>query len=826
MISLSALFILVGCAALWMASLRMPDLNSFETRKVVESTKIYDRTGTILLYDTGANAKRTVISLDQISPNIQKATIAIEDSNFYNNIGIEPTSIIRAVLANLATGSYGQGASTITQQVVKNALLSQEKTISRKLEEWILSIKLTRLLSKDKILEAYLNETPYGGTIYGVEEATQTFFGKQAKDITLAESAYIAAIPQAPTYFSPYGTHRKELDGRQKLVLSRMKELGMITDAEYASAVKEQVTFLNKNAQSIRAPHFVMSVLGYLTEKYGEDAVVEGGLKVVTTLDFDMQQKAEDTIARFAPTLQSNFNASNTAMVAIDPKTGDILTMVGSRDYFDNSIDGNFNIALAKRQPGSTFKPFVYATLFEKGYTPDTILFDTPTEFSSECNPDSTPKNPNADSTKVCYSPKEYDNKYPGPMTIREALPHSRNIPAVQALYLAGLNDSIKTATEMGITSLDEPDRYGLTLVLGGGEVSLLELTSAYGVFANDGVRNQYRSILEVDDGKGSVLEKATSNPSQVIPAEAARQINEILSDTKERMVSLVPITDTIGRTVAIKTGTTNDYRDVWTLGYTPNLVVGAWAGNNDNHAMSDAISALIITPVWGAFMSQVAKDFPPEDFKAPQPEPTDLKPVLRGVWQGGVSYFIDTVSGKVATQYTPNETKKEIVFPSVHSILQWVNKSDPLGPVPAHPEQDSQYNNWEYAARKWFDQWKLSNPGFNETATYTIPTGNDPIHTPDKAPHVTITSPAQNTVIDPTKLLTLNLQASGAYPLQKAEVYLNGKYVLTNATNPLVISFVPADVGGLSSNNTITVTLYDTVFNQAQVSFDFTTNR
>ncbi len=825
-ISLSALFILVGCAALWMANLHMPDLNSFETRKVIESTKIYDRTGTILLYDTGANAKRTIVSLDQIAPNIQKATIAIEDSNFYSNIGIEPTSIIRAVLANLATGSYGQGASTITQQVVKNALLTQEKTISRKLEEWILSIKLTRILSKDKILEAYLNETPYGGTVYGVEEATQTFFGKQAKDITLAEAAYIAAIPQAPTYFSPYGTHRKELDTRQKLVLSRMKDLGMITDTEYSSAIKEQVTFLSKNSQSIRAPHFVMSVLDYLTQKYGDDAVTGGGLKVVTTLDFDMQQKAEDTIGRFAPTLQSNFNASNTALVAIDPKTGDILTMVGSRNYFDASIDGNFNIALAKRQPGSTFKPFVYATLFEKGYTPDTVLFDTPTEFSSECTPDSKPKNPSADATKTCYSPKEYDNSYPGPMTIREALPHSRNIPAVQALYLAGLNDSIKTATDMGITSLNEPDRYGLTLVLGGGEVSLLDLTSAYGVFANDGVRNQYRSILEVDDGKGVVLEQAASNPSQVIPAEIAREINDVLSSTKNRMTSLVPITDTVGRTVAIKTGTTNDYRDVWTLGYTPNLVVGAWAGNNDNHPMNDAISALIITPVWGAFMSQVAKDFPPEEFKAPQPVPTDIKPVLRGVWQGGVSYFVDTVSGKVATQYTPDETKKEIVFPSVHSILQWVDKTNPLGPVPAHPEQDSQYANWEYATRKWFDQWKLSNPTFKETTNYTIPSDTDPIHTPDKLPHVSVSSPAQDTVIDASKLLTISLQESGAYPIQKSEVYLNGKYVLTNTSNPLNVSFVPADVGGLSTNNTITITLYDTVFNQAQATFDFTTTQ
>ena len=825
-ISMSLILIVIGCGALWMASLQMPDLNSFETRKVIQSTKIYDRTGTILLYDTGADTKRTVVPLDEISPNIQKATIAIEDSNFYNNIGIEPTSIIRAIIANVATGGYSQGASTITQQVVKNALLTQNKTISRKLEEWILSIKLTRIMSKDKILEAYLNESPYGGTVYGVEEASQTFFGKQAKDVTLAEAAYIAAVPQAPTYYSPYGTHKDALDARQKLVLSRMKDLGMITDAEYQSALKEKVTFLSKNSQSIRAPHFVMQVMDILTQKYGEDAVQQGGMKVITTLDFDMQQKAEDVVAHFGPTLQSNFNASNTAMVAIDPKTGDILTMVGSRDYFDPSIDGNYNIALAMRQPGSTFKPFVYATLFEKGYSPDTVLFDVPTEFSSQCTPDSKTINPSDDPTKVCYSPAEYDNQYPGPMEIRDALPHSRNIPAVKALYLAGINDSIKTAKDMGITSLNDPSRYGLTLVLGGGEVSLLDLTSAYGVFANDGVRNPYRYILEVDDSKGNVLEKASTNPSQVLPAEITRQINTILSDKSHMMNSIVPIADSVGRTVAIKTGTTNDYRDVWTLGYTPNLVVGAWAGNNDNHPMNDAISALIITPVWGAFMSQVAKNYPPEDFKGPQPEPDNLKPTMRGIWQGGVSYFIDTVSNKVATQYTPSETKKEIVFPSVHSILQWVDKSDPLGPVPANPSQDSQYANWEYGVRKWFDTWKLTHPDFKETTDFTVPTATDDVHTPDKAPKVTITSPAQDTVIDPTKLLNISLQESGAYPIQKVDVYLNGKYVLTKTSNPLNISFAPSDVGGLSTNNTITITVFDNVSNQAQVSFDFTTNQ
>ena len=824
-VSFSALFICIGLGALWVATLHMPDLNSFETRKVVESTKIYDRTGNVLLYDTGANTKRTIIDLANISPYIQKGTIAIEDSNFYNNIGIEPTSIIRAMIADVATGNFSQGASTITQQVIKNALLTQDKNISRKLEEWILAVKLTRIMTKDKILEAYLNESPYGGTVYGVEEASQTFFGKPAKDVTLAEAAYISAIPQAPTYYSPYGTHTKDLDARQRQVLGRMKDLGMITDAEYQGALKEKVVFLAKNSQSIRAPHFVMFVLDYLTQKYGEDAVTGGGLKVITSLDFDMQQKAEDTVAHFASTLQNNFNASNTAIVAIDPKTGDILTMVGSRDYFDNSIDGNFNIALAQRQPGSTFKPFVYATLFEKGYTPDTVLYDVPMEFSSECTPDSKPKNSNA-SSSVCYSPVEYDNVYPGPTTIRDALPHSRNIHAIQALYLAGIKDSIKTASDMGITSLTTPDRYGLTLVLGGGEVSLLELTSAYGVFANDGIRNPYRSILEVDDNKGNVLEKSTTNPSQVMPAEIAREINQVLSDDSHRMESIKPIAESVGRSVAIKTGTTNDYRDVWTLGYTPNLVVGAWAGNNDNHPMKDAISALIITPVWGAFMSQVAPNFTPEDFKAPLPVPTDIKPVMRGVWQGGVSYFVDTVSGKVATQYTPPETKKEIVFPSIHSILQWVDKSDPLGPIPAHPEQDSQYANWEYAVRNWFTTYQQKNPTFKETTNFAIPTALDDVHIPTKLPVVSIISPAQDLTVDPTKLLTISLRESGVNPIQKSELYLNGKYVLTNTTNPLNISFIPADIGGLSATNTASITVYDSVYNQAQASLDFSTNQ
>ena len=818
-------FITIGLSALWIATLQMPDLGSFQNRKIIESTKIYDRTGAILLYDTGKDAKRTAVPLAAISPFIPQATIAIEDSNFYTNKGIEPTSIIRAIIANLTTGGYGQGASTITQQVVKNSLLTKDKTLTRKIKEWVIAFKLTNVMSKDQILETYLNDTTYGGTVFGVEEASRIFFGRPSKDATLAQAAYLAAIPQAPTYYSPYGTHRDALDSRHRLVLKRMLDLGTISRVQYDSALEEKVQFLSKEDSSIRAPHFVMFVKDYITQKYGEEAVTNGGLHIVTTLDFDMQKKAEDVITKFSPSLESNFNASNTAMVAIDPKTGDILTMVGSRDYFDPKIDGNFNIALAQRQPGSTFKPFVYATAFKKGYTPATELFDVETEFSTECTPDGKPKNDGDDPKKTCYSPVEYDDMFPGPMSIREALAHSRNIPAVKTLYLSGITNSIQTAEDMGITSLTDPNRYGLTLVLGGGEVCLLELTSAYGVFANDGMRNPYRSILRVEDSKGTVLESVpvTTNPIQALQPDIARQITSILSDTQVRMDSLKPIGESVGRPVAIKTGTTNDYRDVWTLGYTPNLVVGAWAGKNDNTPMQKNVAGLIISPVWGAFMSQVARNFPSESFPEPPPEPVESKPVLHGVWQGGYSYWKDSVSGKIATTYTPLETRKEVVFNNVHTILNWVNKDDPRGNAPVDPKHDSQYEYWEYGVRKWFETYQKEHSDFKETTVIQIPTATDDVHTPDRSPHISFVSPQSGSLIDSNQSLNIKLQSIGSYPPQKTEVYLNGRYVLTSERDPLNISFFPTDIGGLSTDgNTLAVTVYDSVFNKGVATTTF----
>ena len=809
-------------AIIWFSTLQIPDLSAFESRKVSQSTKIYDRTGQILLYDVHNDSKRTVIAFNDISKDIKNATIAIEDAEFYQHKGIKPTAILRAVLANLTPGSgLTQGGSTITQQVIKNAVLTKDKTLTRKLKEWILAIKLEKVLSKDQILNTYLNESPYGGNIYGVEEASKTFFGKSAKDITLAESAYLGAIPQAPTFYSPYGVNKEKLDSRQKLVLMKMKENGFINDSQYKEALKEKVKFLEKNPTGIRAPHFSMFVRDYLSQKYGENEIEENGLKVITTLDYNYQEKAEKVITNFAPSLASSFSASNTAMVAIDPKNGDVLVMVGSRNYFDKEIQGNFNITTAFRQPGSTFKPFVYATAFMKGYTPETVLFDVKTEFSSKCDIDGKPKNEADDPKKVCYSPENYDSLYKGPITIREALAQSRNIPAVKTLYLTGIKDSIATAEAMGITSLRDPDRYGLTLVLGGGEVSLLELTSAYGVFANDGIRNPYRFILRIEDSKGNIIEESKTNPIQAIPSQISRQITDILIDPKVRLETLSSIAKHLGRQVAIKTGTTNDYRDVWIEGYTPNIVVGAWAGKNDNSPMDKKVAGLIITPVWGAFMSEINSSLEKETFKSPDPLSGEIKPVFRGIWKGGISYTIDGISKKLATDLTPDELKEEIIFPNVHTILHWIDKDNPNGEIPINPKQDSQYDSWEYGVRKWFQTWSLENPNFKETNNTTINLEKDNIHTLENSPKISIVSPKQDELFNNKSRITIQINYSGKYPIKKSELYINNKYITTNEKTPNILNFIPEDIGINQDKNIIKVITYDTVLNKSEATID-----
>ncbi|MES2134727.1 MAG: transglycosylase domain-containing protein [Patescibacteria group bacterium] len=688
-----------GVLALWAVSLKIPDITSLETRKVEQSTKIYDRTGTVLLDDLSENMKRTVVKSDEISPYIKQATVAIEDTEFYNHIGVRPIAFLRAAIVNVLSLGFEQGGSTITQQVVKNSILTLDKTIARKVKEWILAIKLERVLTKEQILELYLNGNPYGGLIYGVEEASEQFFSKHAKDVSLAEAAYLAALPQAPTYYSPYGNHQDALDTRKNVVLSRMKELGFITTEEYEQAKAERVAFAPQATSGIRAPHFVFYVRGLLEQEFGTSALEQSGWRIITTLDADLEAKAEEIVKKRATENEKNFNAENASLVAIDPKTGDILVMAGSRDYFDPEINGAYNITLAKRQPGSSFKPFVYAASFLKGYTPDTVLFDVPTQFSTSCPPTSLSNTP------PCYAPQNFDDKFFGPLTLRDALAQSRNIPALKVLYLVGINNALSLARSMGISTLAGADRYGLTLVLGGGEVTPLDMTSAYGVFANEGVRNPHRALLRIEDKDGKEIKTYPLSPERVLDQNVALNISDILSDNVARTPEFGSDSalNFPGRHVTAKTGTTNDYRDAWIMGYTPDIAVGAWAGNNDNTPMVKRIAGFIVAPLWHEFFEYALTKFP----NTPFPEARALdsasdKPILRGIWQGGDVTPVDggTTSGA--------DVGKNRITVSVHSILFWLNKDDPRGAPPSNPNEDPQFARWEWGVRNWATQHGL----------------------------------------------------------------------------------------------------------------------
>jgi 1A family penicillin-binding protein len=696
--SLAGFIVVVAGILIWVSTLQIPDLSAFEERRVLQSTKIYDRTGEVLLYDLHQDVRRTVIPFSEMSRHIKNATVAIEDDQFYNHFGVDPKAIIRAAVANFQQGDLlgGQGGSTITQQVIKNSILDRDKNLTRKVKEAILAIKLERFFTKEQILEVYLNESPYGGTIYGIEEASRAFFGKQATDLTLPEAAYLAAIPQAPTYLSPYGNNRDVLDKRQQLVLDRMRLNGFITVDEHEEAKNTTVEFQPQSVTGIRAPHFVMYIIEQLAEQYGEEAIIEQGLHVITTLDWELQKEAERIVAEKAESNTERFNASNAGMVATDPKNGDLLVMVGSRDYFSEVIDGNFNVTLASRQPGSSIKPFVYANAFRKGYLPATILFDVPTQFSPQCEPWSR------SSESPCYAPNNYNAKFVGPISMRNALAQSLNIPAVKTLYLAGLRDTLKFTADMGLTTLNDPDRYGLTLVLGGGEVKLLDMTYAYGVFANGGIRAEPRSILRIENSRGNIIKEAEVTTYRVLEENVAYMISDVLSDNVARTPlwgsnSQVNFTN---RDVAAKSGSTNNLRDAWVMGYTPNLAVGAWVGNNNNDAMGGGLSGLITTPMWREFMDIALEKIPAETFPKPNINTDGVKPIIRGE-------YVDTSLLLAAMQQNTDDSDTPAVdiatvYSNIHSILHFVDRSNPLGGYPANPAIDPQYHNWEYAVQVW----------------------------------------------------------------------------------------------------------------------------
>jgi penicillin-binding protein 1C len=805
-----------GVLLIWISTLQLPSFSSFDSRKLTNSTKVYDRTGKIVLYDLGSDVHRTTISYTEMGANIKNATVAIEDSYFYHHPGVQIKAMVRALIADISHAGKVQGGSTITQQVIKQSLLSNDKTLVRKMKEVILSLKLEREYNKDEILGIYLNEIPYGGNVFGISEAAETFFSKKPADITLAEAAYLAAIPNAPTHYSPYGTHKDDLENRKNLVLARERELKFITDEQYNQAKEEKVVFKTQEPQGIKAPHFVFFVKDYLEQKYGTEVVESGGLKVITTLDYGLQQAAEKAVATYTTGEKKQIEGENAGLVAIDPKTGQILTMVGSRNYFDKQIDGNFNVTTARRQPGSSFKPYVYVTAFEKGFTPETMLLDVPTEFSTSCDPYGKPKP--GHSVDECYMPNNFDNKYHGPLSVREALARSINVPAVKTLYIIGMNAALKTAQDMGITTLIDPSRYGLSLVLGGGEVRLLEMVSAYGVFATEGYRHPYSPILSVVDKNGNSLEEWSDDPRQVLPANPTRQISSILSDNKAR-------TPTFGansalyipnREVAVKSGTTNNNRDSWAVGYTPSLVAGVWLGKNENTQMPTTVTA---APIWNAFMLEALKNYPVETFNHPDTDPNynELLPVLRGHFEGSESYVVDTISGGLATKLTPKETQKEYVLTNVHDILHWISKDNILGGINPNPGSDILYNNWETAVQNW---WAVHRYEYPYVSADQKPTKEDTVHTQANSPHIIIMSPTVSNVHPKNKSILVKLENTGTFPLQKMDVFMNNVYIGTARGSSPTLSFIPNDIKGMKIGpNIIMVVATDFVYNTTSVS-------
>ncbi len=589
----------IGLAFFYVSFLKdLPSPTNLSKNTGSLSTQIYDRYGT-LLYTIYSDRNQTFVPLSKIPKVLQNATIAVEDKDFYHHGAVDFRGITRA-LYSIIFHKQLQGGSTLTQQLVKNGLLNSERTIQRKIKEVILSFATETMYPKDKILEMYLNQVPYGGTSYGADAASRTYLGKSVKDIDLAEAAYLAGLPEAPSTFSPFGSHPELGKERQEETIIKMHNQEYITKAQMDQAMREPLHF-QEITNPIKAPHFVFYIKDLLAKKYGQNIVEQGGLKVTTSLDLTLQDYAQETVASEVAKL-TNYKVGNGAAVITNPVTGEILAMVGSKDYFDPK-HGNVNITIASLQPGSSIKPINYAVGLMKGYTAATPFVDKQICF------------PNPGHEQYC--PQNYDGKFHGVVQMRFALGNSLNIPAVEMLKLNGLDAMIATASAMGITTLKDPSQYGLSLTLGGGQVTMLDMATAFGVLANQGYRVDLHPILKVTDSKGKILEEYSPPQSpifgkRVLPSGVTYIITDILSDNNARLMEFGPDSELkIGnQRIAVKTGTTNDFRDNWTIGYTPQYVIAVWVGNNDHTPMAGIASGVTgAAPIWNKLMSHVIED-------------------------------------------------------------------------------------------------------------------------------------------------------------------------------------------------------------------------
>ncbi|MFA6132117.1 MAG: transglycosylase domain-containing protein [Patescibacteria group bacterium] len=759
----------------------LPDPNSLSERSVSQSTKIYDRTGEHLLYELHGDENRTLVKFAsyfcgdgegvlELDPNgiplmAVQATIAAEDHAFCQHHGFSFKGFARAVLNNLIGGTGG--GSTLTQQLVKNAILTNEHKISRKIKELILSVEIERKYTKDEILQIYFNEIPYGSTNYGIESAAQNYLRKSVKDLTLSEAAILAALPQRPTSLL---NNPEALQARRDWILNNMVELTFITQ-EQADAAKAEPIELQTTVSNIEAPHFVFYVKEVLEEtlKIDPKLVEEGGLKVITTLDYDKQKIAEEEVKNGVEKNGERYNFNNAALVATDPKTGQILSMVGSKDYFDDEIDGQVNVATSLRQPGSSFKPIVYTAGFIKGYTPNTVLWDVKTDFPTVTGN---------------YSPNDYDLKERGPLTVRQALQGSLNIPAVKMLYLVGVENTLQFAEQLGYSSFTDRSRFGLAIVLGGGEVELLEHVGAFGVFANNGIKQETTAILKVEEPGGNVLYEWKENEGKkVLEKNFAYMIANVLSDNAARAYvfgenNYLQLSD---RPVAAKTGTTNDYNDAWTVGFTPAIVVGVWVGNTDGSDMArGADGSIIAAPIWNSFLTRALVGTPAESFTPPE-IPITGKAILDGQMPGQ-TVVIDRASGKLATEYTPASFRETKTFAEYHDILFYVDKDNPTGAQPADPTKDPMFTPWETAVQNWLKA-KETETGI-KIEQGAVPTETDDLHVPKNFPTITIESPSKNQSFSSLEI-SIAVNADAPRGVRRVEFYIDGYYLGSDSQAP-----------------------------------------
>ncbi|MBD3270654.1 hypothetical protein GF376_03955 [Candidatus Peregrinibacteria bacterium] len=850
LISLGILGILIFFAAIAVLSIGLPDVEDLENYAVAQSTTIYDREGNPLYVKFGEE-NREYVSLEQMSPNIINATLAIEDEHFYEHAGFDLFGVARAAITNLTTGS-SQGASTITQQYIKWTFLTPEKSYIRKMKELILAVRLEETYDKDTILEKYLNRIPYGNNAFGVEKAAETYFDKDASELTIAESAILAAIPQAPSYYNPYGPHqRTKLDnpeevnsendidndnvtrgligstvilkndqevyliGRTDLVLNRMVEAGMITENQKEEAQLEaQNIEFEKYKQSITAPHFVFHIINQLERRYGSELVEQGGLKVYTTLDPKLQEAAEEVISERAESNETNYNVKNAALVSLNPNTGEILAMVGSRDYFDEEIDGQTNIVTSFRQPGSSFKPIVFAQAFQERYTPASVIFDVATPFGSD-------------------TPKNYDGTFLGPISIRQALAQSRNIPAVKAFFLAGGQDPIMNlAKAMGVVFRDEEVEYGYPFALGTAETTLLSMANAYGTFASGGWHLEPVSILRVENAQGEIIEEwQNTQAEEALDPQIAYLITSILSDKNYR---IGPNLTVEGHTNAAKTGTSNIRKngrtlpnDLLTIGYTPDLVTAVWAGNNDSrkdgYLAASASGYTVAAPIFKKYMDNALADSPNQDF-----------PIPEGIRQETVSKTTGKLAGDLTPpdqQYTEffasfavpteiDDSYKEIPdYTSVEKLANVIcqaGESQKQFRVEYH-DIDPERTVWEEAAQKWLE----ANPEVSAQLGTKLGCQSIP---EEMQPSVEIANMDDGEYINDNNI-EVKIRPSTKSGVAAVHFYLDGTLRYQETKSPFE-GLIRLPRNSTANEHTITVRLYDNDGNIAQDQVTITTVR